>query len=208
MTLLIPCHSPTWPHFNTFIPLRGSLPHLSFWNGSLNTTVQACLRRPTDTPKGVRPVHQSPIPSLGPVVEHVFVQSAQGSPFCFRLTILSRYCWTAVWKPQRRIQVSSWDPNKRKQPKNKTKKTINQTNKKPGNRPPTHIHHQHHHHQKPNQTPNKIKEQRKTTQNCERCVKVPTPSRIPSTAPSTALWPCCPRLPTSHSWLRRLLQPE
>lgn len=120
-----------------YIPLRGSLPHLSFWNGSLNTTVQACLRRPTDTPKGVRPVHQSPIPSLGPVVEHVFVQSAQGSPFCFRLTILSRYCWTAVWKPQRRIQVSSWDPNKRKQPKNKTKKTINQTNKKPGNRPKT-----------------------------------------------------------------------
>ena len=71
-----------------YIPLRGSFPRPSdrgptFWSRSLisgNTTVQACLRLPTSTPKGVRPANQVPIPSLGPVVAHVFVQSAQGFP--------------------------------------------------------------------------------------------------------------------------------
>lgn len=143
--------------------------------------MQVRLRLPTGTPKGVRPAHRSPVPSLGPVVAHVLVPSAQGAPFPFRLTILSRY---RLWKWHRRIQVSSRDPNKTKENKTTEKETT-----------------------KNNRTHAKPKNNEKQPQNRERRIKVPIPSRGPPTAPSTVLWSCCLRLPPSHSGLWRLLQP-
>lgn len=94
--------------------------------------MQVCLRLPTGTPKGVRPARRSPIPSSGPVVAHVRLPSAQGSPFPFRLTVLPRYC---LRRWHRRIRVSSRDPSQTKE--NKTTKRKRENQRTPKTKPET-----------------------------------------------------------------------